>query len=169
MGFPYEHPPRGWETEPWWIPGWTAQRPLDRDQVPPDRPRFPEHIDQVRLGATYLWGSEAEVYRASVLVRAAAPLVDTVTGTRVLPHTTRIPIRGGQLALTLPASTGPTLAAPFSYSVWEVMPGGRRFMIRVPAGVGETVQQLHALEVDEPYQPIPVPRLTSRNYNWIYQ
>ncbi|KUL44757.1 hypothetical protein ADL22_12505 [Streptomyces sp. NRRL F-4489] len=165
-GFPYEHPPRGWETNPWWIPGWTAQRPIGHDQVPTQKPQFPEHIEQVRLGATYLWGSEAAVYRASVLVRAAAPLVDTTTGIRILPTTTRVPVRDGQLAMTLPASTGPSLAAAISYSVWEVMPAGRQFMIRVPSGVGDTVQQLHALEVDEPYQPIPVPRLTSRTYAW---
>ncbi|WP_189764341.1 hypothetical protein [Streptomyces xanthochromogenes] len=121
----------------------------------------------MKITTTYLWGSDADVYRASILVRASAPLTDTTTGIRVLPQTSRIPIRDGQLAMTLPASDGPAIKAPFSYSVWEVMPGGRRFMIRVPSGLGAAVQQLHALEVDEPYQSIPVPRLNSRTYNWM--
>lgn len=163
----YGQPPRGYENDPWWIPGWTSQKPIRGDEVPPEGSPFPEHIDQVRITATYLWGSEADVYRASILVRASAPLTDTTTGIRILPKTTRIPVREGKLALTLPASNGPTLAKPFSYSVWEVMPGGRKFMIRVPSGVGDTVQRLHALEADEPYQQIPVPRLTHRTYNWM--
>ncbi|MFE9412317.1 hypothetical protein ACFYN0_26515 [Streptomyces sp. NPDC006704] len=160
-------PPAGFENDPWWLPGWTSQNPVRHDQLPAPATPFPPGIDQVKIAATYLWGSDADVYRASILVRASAPLTDTTTGIRVLPQTSRIPIRDGQLAMTLPASDGPTIRAPLAYSVWEVMPGGRRFMIRVPSGLGSAVQQLHALEVDEPYQPIPVPRLNSRTYNWM--
>lgn len=163
----YGQPPAGFENDPWWIPGWTSQNPIRGDEVPPEGNPFPEHIDQVKIAATYLWGSDADVYRASVLVRADGPLTDTTTGIRILPKTARIPVRDGKLAMTLPASDGPTLASPISYSIWEVMPGGRRFMIRVPSGVGDAVQQLHALEVDVPYQQIPVPRLNSRTYNWM--
>ncbi|MDJ0463112.1 hypothetical protein [Streptomyces sp. H27-C3] len=163
----YGQPPAGFENDPWWIPGWSAQHPIKGAEVPPEGSLFPGHIDQVKIAATYLWGSDAEVYRASILVRANAPLTDTTSGIRVLPKTARIPVRAGVLALTLPASDGPTLAKPFSYSVWEVMPGGRRFVISVPSGVGDTVQKLHALEVDESYQQIPVPRLNSRTYKWM--
>ncbi|WP_274916869.1 hypothetical protein [Streptomyces sp. WZ-12] len=118
------------------------------------------------IQARFLWGT-ADTYRASLLVRANAPLVDTKEGLVVLPQTARVPIWDGKLTMTLPASNGPTLATPIYYSVWEVMPSGRTFTIRVPSGVGDTVQQLHALEADEPYQQIPVPRLNSHTYNWM--
>ncbi|MFI1796577.1 hypothetical protein ACH427_04355 [Streptomyces sp. NPDC020379] len=115
-----------------------------------------------------MWGSAADTYRASLLVRANSPLVDSTTGIVVLPQTARIPIREGKADFTLPASDGPTLAQPITYSVWEVMPGGRQYTISVPSGRGGAVQNLRALKSGEPYQHIPVPRLNSSNWKWMY-
>ncbi|MCC3766446.1 hypothetical protein [Streptomyces sp. UNOC14_S4] len=123
----------------------------------------------MKIQARFLWGTAADTYRASLLVRANSPMADTKTGLVVLPQTARIPIRDGTLDFTLPASDGPTLAEPFVYSVWEVMPGGRQYTISVPSGRGGAVQSLRSLRSSEPYQPIPVPRLNSSNWNWSYK
>lgn len=157
----YHDPPPGTEDEynPWYLPGWTAQNNLAwpfsaEDETPPP---YPEDVTQVTVIAQYMDG-EGYPMPGSVLIRPDRIYSSVTTGDVIYPSTRRAKLEAGKLEIVLPASNDPDVAEVFYYSVWEVIPGGRKYMISVPQDAVGPVM-LHTLIVqDVPYVRIPVPR-----------
>jgi hypothetical protein len=96
----------------------------------------------------------------SVLVQADRRYRDKSTGDLVVPNARRLKVVNGALSIGLPASDDPDLDEPFFYSVHEVVPGGRKFMIKVPYNATGPLK-LHDLVVEMDYKEIQPPRIYS--------
>lgn len=145
--------------DPYNIVGWTAINQLPGPGNPPGPPAapFPSDITMQTVTATYMVEG-GQPLPGTVLIQAGARYTDTATGDVVTPDARRFPVVNGQLSVSLAASDDPHLAEPFLYSVQEVVPGGRKFMINVPAAATGPLR-LHTLIVDEPYVDILPPRI----------
>ncbi|MET9119928.1 hypothetical protein [Streptomyces sp. NPDC004528] len=145
--------------DPYNIPGWSAQNPLPGpDQPGQDPPApFPPDIPVRTVTAVYMVEG-GQPLPGSVLLQANGRYRDKATGELITPNARRIKVVNGRLTVDLPASDATQLDEPFLYSVHEVIPGGRKFMVNVPAaGTGEL--RLHDLVVDAPYKEIQPPRI----------
>ncbi|MEW1675531.1 hypothetical protein AB0O47_20155 [Streptomyces noursei] len=147
--------------DPYNIPGWTAINQLPGPGAPtPNSPApFPADITTQTVVATYM-AESGQPLPGTVLVQANRRYRDKATGVLVVPNTRRLKVINGALSVDLPASDDPDLNQPFFYSVHEVVPGGRKFMISVPHHAASPLQ-LHDLVVDIDYWEIQPPRIYS--------
>lgn len=149
--------------DPYNIPGWTAINQLAGPGQPADNPPapFPADIAVQTVVATYMVEG-GQPLPGSVLIQADRRYRDKATGDLVVPNARRLKVVNGALSVDLPASDDPDLDEPFMYSVHEVVPGGRKFMISVPYNATGPLR-LHDLVVDADYQEIQPPRIYALN------
>jgi hypothetical protein len=147
--------------DPYNIPGWTAINQVPGPGTPTTDPPapFPADIAVQTITATYM-AEGGQPMPGSVLVQADRRYRDKATGDLVVPNARRLKVVNGALSVDLPASNDPDLDEPFFYSVHEVVPGGRKFMISVPYNASGPLR-LHDLVVDMDYQEIQPPRIYS--------
>ncbi|MFK0015728.1 hypothetical protein [Streptomyces sp. NPDC091027] len=145
--------------DPYNIAGWTAQNMLAGPGYPADNPPAPYPVDIAiqTVMATYMV-EDGRPLPGSVLLQASRRYRDKATGDLVVPSARRIKVVKGSFTADLPASDDPDLDEPFLYSVHEVVPGGRKFMISVPYNVLGPLR-LHDLIVETEYKPIQPPRI----------
>ncbi|MCZ0981820.1 hypothetical protein O1L60_30900 [Streptomyces diastatochromogenes] len=145
--------------DPYNIPGWTAVNQLPGPGTLTANPPapFPADLAVQTVVATYMTES-GQALPGSVLIQADRRYRDKVTGNLVVPNARRLKVVNGALSVDLPASDDPDLDQPFVYSVHEVLPGGRKFMISVPHNATGPLR-LHDLVVDMDYQEIQPPRI----------
>ncbi|MFF1711255.1 hypothetical protein [Streptomyces sp. NPDC058268] len=149
--------------DPYNIPGWTAinQLPGPGEATTDPPAPFPPDIAVQTVVATYMVEG-GQPLPGSVLIQADRRYRDTATGDLVVPNARRLKVVNGVLSVDLPASNDPDLDEPFFYSVHEVVPGGRKFMISVPYNATGPLK-LHDLAVDRDYQEIQPPRIYALN------
>lgn len=149
--------------DPYNIPGWTAINQLAGPGQPADNPPapFPADIAVQTVVATYMVEG-GQPLPGSVLIQADRRYRDKATGDLVVPNARRLKVVNGALSVDLPASDDPDLVEPFFYSVHEVVPGGRKFMISVPHDASGPLK-LHDLIVERDYQEIQPPRIYALN------
>ncbi|MEU7278707.1 hypothetical protein AB0A69_07945 [Streptomyces sp. NPDC045431] len=145
--------------DPYNIPGWTAVNQLPGPGYPQENPPapYPESITVQTVVATYM-AEGGQPLPGSVLIQADRRYRDKVTGDLVVPNTRRLKVTNGALTVGLPATDDPDLDEPFLYSVHEVVPGGRKFMISVPHDATGPLT-LHDLVVEADYKEIQPPRI----------
>lgn len=141
-------------TNPWWIPGWTAQNPIAPPPfTPPEAPEFPTDIPMVNIVAAYFDLDTGIAIQGSILIRPNATYRDRASGGTIMPRVRRYGIVNGQLSITIPSSDSAALETPFTYTVREAIPSGQQFAINVPSAATGP-QKLHSLIVDSPIVPI---------------
>lgn len=154
-------------SDPWWIPGWTAQnRTSPPTTTIPAPPTFPTDIPLINVVATYLDDDTGVPLQGSILVRPNATYADKASGDVILPRVRRYDIVNGQLNIQLPASDSTALQATFTYTVREAFPAGQQFAINVPSAAGTTPQQLHSLIIPDA-TIIPIDSMPPM-YGWQY-
>lgn len=141
-------------SNPWWIPGWTAQNKIPpATTYPPTPPEFPADIPIRTIKATYLDVNTQVPVQGSILIRPNARYRDVASGDTIMPRVRRYGIVNGLLVMEIPSSDSAALEEPFTYTVREAIPSGQQFAINVPsAGSGDL--KLHSLIVDSPIVPI---------------
>ncbi|MFC4507016.1 MULTISPECIES: hypothetical protein [Streptomyces] len=150
--------------DPYNIPGWTSQNQLPGPGYPAANPPapFPADVAVQTVTATYM-AEGGQPLPGSVLIQADRRYRDKATGDLVVPNARRLKVVNGSLSVDLPAGTDPDLDEPFLYSVHEVVPGGRKFMISVPYDVAGPLR-LHDLVVTTDYKEIQPPRIYALSF-----
>ncbi|ORT58144.1 hypothetical protein [Streptomyces sp. CB03238] len=145
--------------DPYNIIGWTSQNQLAGPGHPEANPPapYPADIAIQTVRATYMVEG-GQPLPGSVLIQANRRYRDRSTGDVVVPNARRVKVVNGALSVDLPAGDDPDLDEPFLYSVHEVVPGGRKFMISVPYNAVGPLR-LHDLVVEAEYTPIRPPRI----------
>ncbi|MGD6750364.1 hypothetical protein [Streptomyces sp. BH105] len=145
--------------DPYNIGGWTAVNQLPGPGTPEDDPTapFPADVTVQTVTATYMVEG-GQPLPGTVIIQADRRYRDTATGDQIVPNARRVKVTNGRLSVDLPAGDDPDLDEPFLYSVHEVVPGGRKFMISVPHAAAGPLR-LHDLVVEAEYKEIQPPRI----------